>query len=415
VNILSASNTRYVISLAIIVIILLAVTLPLYIEINSLKDEISKIHNDISTLNANSQQLSNSISQFNSSIIQLNMAYKNLENRYNELLKQFSSLSESIKYPITITDALGRSVTIVSKPTRVVSQAPSITEILFAIGAEKYIVGVDQFSDYPPIVKDLVKNGTIKITGGFSTVNIEAIVALKPDIVFMTPGVQTPFVYRLAELGITVVALKEDSVSDVFDSIMLVGRILDKVDNALNVLSTMKNKITYAFTKVENYIKLNNITRIKVYWEVWPEPIYTVGSKSFINDMITLAGGINIFSNITSGYPVISSEEVINKAPDVIISSDHGGVYGTPQDVLNMIRNRTGWNTIPAIKNNRVYVLTGQFGSMFIRPGPRVADAILQLAIIFYPNAFNMSISSIPNIISAPFNVTTYISPLIIS
>jgi len=407
---LSSLNARYIISLAIIVIIFLAVTIPLYIEINSLKDTISKIHNDISQLNASSQQLSNSISQFNSSISQLNAAYKNLENRYNELLKQFSSLSENIKYPITITDGLGRSVTIISKPIRVISTAPSITEILFDIGAEKSIIGVDQYSDYPPVVKDLVKNGTIKVVGGFSTVNVEAIVALKPDIVFMTTGVQAPFVYRLAELGITVVALPEESISDIFDSIMLIGRILDKVDNALNLISSMKNKITYAFTTVENYIKSHNITRVKVYWEIWPEPIYTVGSKSFINDIITLAGGINIFNDMKSSYPIVSSEEIINRTPDIIISSDHGGVYGTPQDVLNMIKNREGWNIIPAIKNNRIYVLTGQFGAMFIRPAPRVADAILQLAIILYPNAFNISISSIPNIISTPFNITMYVS-----
>ncbi len=80
-----------------------------------------------------------------------------------------------------------------------------------------------------------------------------------------------------------------------------------------------------------------------------------------------------------------------------------------------MVKNRTGWSTIPAIRNNRVYVLTGQFGAMFIRPGPRVADAVLQLAIILYPGAFGMSINSIPNVISTPFNVTMYISPLVVS
>ncbi|MGC9164262.1 MAG: helical backbone metal receptor [Thermoprotei archaeon] len=409
---MSDRNTRYLLSLIIIIVIVLGVTIPLYMEINSLRDEISRLRNDISALSLSSKQLT---SQFNSSLTQLNAAYKSLEDRYNKLFQQYSSLSESIKYPFTITDALGRTVTIVSRPVRVISTAPSVTEMLFAINAEKLIVGVDKYSDYPPTVKDLVKNSTIKLVGGFSTVDVEAIVALKPDIVFMTPGVQTPFVYRLAELGLTVVALKEDSISDVFDSIMLVGRILDKIDGALNVVASMKSKITYAFSKVENYIKSVNITRVKVYWEVWPEPIYTVGSQNFINDIITLAGGVNIFGDIKSGYPVVSSEEVINKTPDVIITTDHGGVYGSPQDVLNMIRNRTGWNVIPAIKSNRVYVLTGQFGSMFIRPGPRVADAILQLAVILYPEAFGMSKIMIPNIISTSFNVTTYISLLIVS
>ena len=319
--------------------------------------------------------------------------------KYGELEKSLIMIKEyiaSLKYPMAVTDALGRQVIITHEPERIVSAAPSITEILFAIGAGDKVVGVDKYSNYPPIVNELVKNGTIEVIGGFSTVNVEKIALLRPDVVFLTTGVQEKFIKELASMGITVYVLSDKSIEDVFTDILMIGIIVNKADNAVKLVDELKTRLMKTYLAVREYLNKTNTQPLKVYFEVYPD-YWTIGRNSFINDIIVLAGGENIFSDVETPYFPASPEEIINRNPDVILTTAMYGSFGPPENLINRIKLREGWSNITAVKEGRVYVFKGALEDIMIRPGPRVAIAVEVLARVLYPEAFN--ISSVPSVV----------------
>ncbi len=267
-------------------------------------------------------------------------------------------------FPLTITDGAGRKVTIARQPARIISLAPSVTEILFAIGQGAKVVAVDDFSDYPAEVKNLPK------IGGFKP-NFEQIVAKEPDLVLAAGGLLAPEnLKQLEDLKLTVVEI--GAVTTTMDSIMaditLAGRVTGAPEQAKSVTDAMRKRLDDLTAKGKSLAAVSAPT---VYWELDATDAskpYTVGPGNFINDIITLAGGKNAFAKATLPYAQISGEQVIAAAPSVIILSD--AAYGV---TVESVKARKGWNVIDAVKQNRVFPIDDNLVS---RPGPRVLDGL---------------------------------------
>ncbi len=282
--------------------------------------------------------------------------------------------AEGAVFPLTVTDSLGREVTIPSKPARLISLAPSVTEILFAVGAGDQVVGVTSFCNYP------AEATTREVVGGFdpNTISVEKIVSLKPDLVFVEDIIHQPIIDALDKLHIPVVAVAARTVAGVYDNITFVGQVTGHPAEAAQVVTSMQDRINAVATRLAN---LPTSDRPTVFWEMWDEPLMTTGPNTFTSQIIELAGGVNIFADVTQDYPQVSLEEVVSRNPAVIMSADtHGDKLSVEQ-----VAQRPGWANIDAVKNNRIYLLNGDIVS---RAGPRLADAVEAAARALHPELF---------------------------
>lgn len=275
------------------------------------------------------------------------------------------------QYPLSITDDAGREVTIPERPQRIVSLAPSNTEILFAIGAGDRVVGVDSFSDYPAEAAKLPK------VGGVMDTNFEQIVALEPDLA-LTIGGADEQVKRLEELGIPTVVIQPATLEDVLARIELVGRIVDAQEGAARVVRDMRARIDAVRSKVSG---IPEEQRVRVFYEVWNDPLMTAGPGGFIHDVIAAAGGVNIAADAGNPWPQISLETVVDKDPQVII---------VPRSLESSYQElkagkRKGWEGITAVREGRVYAIDDNIIS---RPGPRLVEGLEQIARWLYPERF---------------------------
>lgn len=245
-------------------------------------------------------------------------------------------------------------------PRRIVSLGPAVTETLFAVGAGPQLVGRTDFCNYPP---EVTKVASI---GGFDgkTFSLESVIALKPDLVCLYTVMHDHLIEPLKKLGIAVYVSDVSSVSDLISEINDIGRITGHDAESASVTKQITDAVS-AFTK--SVSKTGN----KVYWEVWNSPFMTVGKTSFINDVISKAGGMNIFTDMQEGYPVISEESIIARNPDVIIIPSEMGY--TSADIYK----RQGWSSISAVRNRKVFDIDSDIAS---RSGPRIYIAIDQIA-----------------------------------
>ena len=282
-------------------------------------------------------------------------------------------------FPATVVDDFGRNVVVSKVPERIVSLAPSNTEILFALGLGPKVVGVTTFCDYPPEVPERVKKGDIAVIGGFADPSIERIVALDPDLVLASSSLQEKVVEDLEEKGITVIALNPKKVDQILANIRLVGEITGKLEQA----EKLSNEMQQAIDTVRD--KTKNVTyRPRVYYEVWYEPLYTIGTGTWQNELIERAGGINIFADAKEAYPIVSSEAVIQRDPEIIIVTI-GYMGGVKKEDFE---KRPGWTAITAVKNDRICEIDE---NIVIRPGPRITQGLQQLARLIHPEIFGTS------------------------
>lgn len=248
-------------------------------------------------------------------------------------------------------------------PARYISLAPSTTEILFALGLDEEIAGVSLFCNYPEEAKSKEKVGT------FSQPNIEKILALKPDIIFCTGLEQAPVIRELRQLNLKVYVSDPSNIEELFNSIREIGKITDKKNEAEILIKSMEQDIEEINSKVKLIPQKN---RPKVFVEIWHEPLITAGKNSFIDELITLAGGINISHDTKRPYSYFSPEQAIRRNPDCIILA-----YMSEEKPLKIIQERIGWKEISAVKNNRIYNDINP--DLLLRPGPRLSQGLEEL------------------------------------
>jgi iron complex transport system substrate-binding protein len=289
------------------------------------------------------------------------------------LLLDAGVLAAASEFPIHMTDALGRQVTIKTLPQRIVSLAPSNTERLFAVGAWHAVVGVTTVDTYPPEV------ATVRKVGGFvpKSLSLETIVSLKPELVLAAGELQRPTIEALERLGLTVVAIEDPgSLDEVYADIMLVGELTGHEPQARRVVEAIQARIQRVRQAVAT---LPQEKRLTVFYEVYDEPLMTVGRATIIGQLLEMAGGINIFADLGGRYPQVSSEEVVQRNPGCILAHTGYPLALTPAQ----IGQRPGWNHMTAVKQHCIRLLNGD---TVARPGPRLAEALEAITRALYPD-----------------------------
>ena len=275
--------------------------------------------------------------------------------------------------PIGITDQLGRTVKLEQVPERIVSLAPSNTEVLFALGLGDKVVGVSDYCNYPPEAKEKAS------IGGFSTPNIEKLVSLSPDLILATSIHEKRIIPALEEKGIAVFALNPKTLDEVLESITLVGGITGEDEEASRLVAGMRDRIKVVTDRTEG---LSQEQKTRSFYVVWHEPLMTSGSGTLQDELIAKAGGINIAQDLV-GYAGISLEAVIQANPEVIIA---GAGHGSGEDLtFQFIQKETRLREVAARINNRVYAIDADLAS---RGGPRIVDALEQFAELIHPELF---------------------------
>ena len=266
---------------------------------------------------------------------------------------------------IEIVDFKGRSVVLDKKPRKIVSLSPSNTEILFALGAGDKVVGVTSFCDYPEEAKKIER------MGDYEGPNIELIRKAQPDVV-LAGYVQEETVKMLEKMGIPVVISEAESFEAIYHSISLIGEITGTETEAEKIIKGMKDKIA------EIQAKIKDKEKPRVFYVVWKDPLTTAGSRTFINDVIKAAGGINVAEKVES-WAIYSAEEMIKDNPDMLIAALHSTDEGMTREDLS--RDRI-FSMLECVKQGKVYVMPDD--NIISRPGPRIVLAIEDMARVLY-------------------------------
>ena len=265
------------------------------------------------------------------------------------------------------TDSLGRRITLEGPPQRIVALAPSITETLYYLGLGDRVVGVTQFSNFPPEAAFKPKVGT------YVDVNVEKILTLSPDLVIGTKdGNEAEKVYLLDEAGIAAFIVNPRNVREAIETVATVGRLCGIPDKGI-ALSLQLSK------RVDDIVeKTRGRKRPLVFLQINLKPIMTVNKNTYLHDLIQLAGGENMTQDEPITYPRISLEEVIRKKAEVIIisSMDRGGQFEEAK------REWERWTTIPAVKNKRVHLVNSD---LIDRPSPRIVEGLEMIARLLHP------------------------------
>ena len=274
---------------------------------------------------------------------------------------------------VTVDDGLGRTVKLNGPAQRIVSMAPSNTEILFAIGAGSQVVGRDDFSDYPDAVKALPK------VGGTDKYNNEEIVALHPDLVLAAEINTADQVKTLEGLGLTVYYLKNpNSLEDMYKNLETIAKLSGHEPEAEKLITSLKSRVAAVDGKIAT-----TTSHPSVFYEIDatdPAKPFTAGPGTFIDLLIQRAGGINIAGTLKDQYPQLSLEQVVALNPSFLLLGD--AVYGATPDV---VKARPGWGSLSAVKNGNVVAVDD---NIFSRPGPRLIDGLELLAKILHPELF---------------------------
>ena len=269
------------------------------------------------------------------------------------------------------TDELGRKVTLEKNPERIVSLAPNVTEILFALGLGDKIVGVTNFCNFPEEAKSKEKVGMLL------NPSLEKIISLKPDlIIWNTEGENKQTFLKLSELGLKIFIISPQRIETIFDSIINIGNICGKNKNAEELVAGMKKKL--------NFLKkqLNGVKKTKVLFLLDLKPLISVSKNSFHGELIEFAKGENIENSSPDRYPKISMEEIVNKEPEVIIVSNHREDF---KKLFNEFKNNPAVKATPAYRNNRIFEIESDLAD---RLSPRIVDGLERLARIIHPEVW---------------------------
>ena len=257
---------------------------------------------------------------------------------------------------------------------RVVSLAPNVTEILFALGLDDQIVGVTDQCNYPPAAQQIER------VSGFGTPNVEKLLALGPDLV-VACGLEKPeFSEVLRQAGIQVLNVQDSgdiaSFPGLFKAIGRIGAATGRTIEAQNVIAGMQAGLDDVAARVG---RIDDAQRPRVFIEIEESPLMTAGAGSFIDDLIQKAGGRNVAHDINSAYPRIDPEEIIAWNPDVILVAHND----RPGEAAQRVARRIGWSEVAAVRNRRV--IDDIDADLLFRPGPRLVDGVKALAARLHP------------------------------
>ena len=272
--------------------------------------------------------------------------------------------------PHAAIDDLSDTVQLAEPARRIVSLAPSNTELLFAMGLGDRLVGVTEYCNYPAEVDSIAR------VSGYSTLSLERIVATEPDLVVAARGNDLEGLQALRGLGIAVFALDIQSVDQLFSAIDRLDRLCSAGSAAAELAADLHRRID----AVRRRVSVGDIPG--VIWCYWGEPVYTAGQGTIIDDVIEGAGGRNVARQAPGAWPQVSIESIISWAPEVIITSYLPGGPSSMDEEMETVRSLEGWKTLPAVRTGRVYYIDADILS---RPGPRSVDALEKLAALLHP------------------------------
>lgn len=262
--------------------------------------------------------------------------------------------------PVTVVDALGQTLVFSTPPRRIVSIAPSVTEILYAIGAQARLVGVSSADDYPPDVRYRPKVGGVQL-------DFERLASLRPDLVIGVASLQRPTFERLRAMGVRVLAIDPQSLADTYGAILLIGRVVGREAQARAVVAQMRARERDVVLRT---MRSRGIPR--VYVEVWDQPFLTAARGTYVDDLLRRARGRNIFGDL-EGWPQVSEEQILLRDPEVVLV-----LHGDADRVLR----RPAWRSMRAVRERRVHALVTAWVA---RPGPRLVLGLEQIARLLHP------------------------------
>jgi cobalamin transport system substrate-binding protein len=269
-----------------------------------------------------------------------------------------------------MVDPVGRKVAVPADPQRVVALAPSITEIVYALGQQARLRGVSRFSDYPPAAIELPK------VGSYIQLDVERIVALAPDLcIGIKDGNPLATVEQLDSLGIPVFAVNSVDLETTMQSIAAIGDVLNAGPRAQAIVADMRRRIRRVAS-----IAAGADHKPRVFVQIGVSPIVSVGDGTFINELITLAGGVNVAAG-PNPYPRFSVEQVIALAPDVLVISSMARATVFEEVKAGWMQ----WPVIPAVAHRAVFIAPT---NIFDRPTPRLVDGLEQMARYIHPRLF---------------------------
>jgi iron complex transport system substrate-binding protein len=270
---------------------------------------------------------------------------------------------------VTLTDEAGREVRVPDRSGRIVSLAPSITEILFAIGAGPRVVGVTQYSNYPPEAARLPK------VGSYVNLSLEKILALRPDLVIgIRDGNPKAVIDRLTELGVPCYIVDPKSLDGVITTVQNIGRAVGREPVAAKIAGQMASRIR----EVER--RVAGTARPRVFYQIGVEPIVSAGQGTFPNILIETAGGKNVAADMAA-YPQLNVEQVLVARPEIIIVTSMTREYD-----FERVKGFWGrWPDLPAVAAERIYVVDSD---LMDRPSPRIVEGLETLARLIHPERF---------------------------
>lgn len=265
-----------------------------------------------------------------------------------------------------IVDDLGRTVTVDSPPSRIVALVPSITDLILALGEDDRLVARTRYDTDPRLA-------ALPAVGGGLDPNIEAIIALRPDLVVVWPGADQPLIGQLDAAGIAVYGAGSQSLEDQERHTRQIGRLLGVEARADSLLAHLDSSFAALATA------LAGVPVVSALYIAWHDPPMTTGPGTFVDSIMSVAGGRNIFDDATSDWPQVNMEEIVSRDPDVLIlpvpvTGDSGAIA--------WVHQTPGWRDLRAVRTGRVLLVDSE---LFSRPGPRIIDAANQLAELLHP------------------------------
>ena len=267
-----------------------------------------------------------------------------------------------------VTDEAGRRVRLPEKIDRIVSLAPNLTEIVYAVGAGEQLVGDTEYCDYPPAAKNVTKIGdTIHPS-------VERIIALKPQIVLVSTASQLEaFTKQLDEQQIAVYVTNPQSLEGIFRATQTLGDLFGHHDSTVTLLDGLRSRAA----AVESRTK--SVTPVRVFYQVSDSPLYTIGRESYLTDLLRSAGAISVTADVPGAFPRFSDEAALASRPDAIILPSGGSMGAANSSVAPPLKNS------PAVINGRVFKINDDLLS---RPGPRLVDGLEEMARALHPGQF---------------------------